>query len=56
MIHAFAARFRTAFSHVGAELRAASGPRLVTLFTGDEPSGRTAERLIATVERNIDVD
>jgi hypothetical protein len=56
VIHAFAARFRSAFNHVAAELRAASGPRLVTLYTGDEPSGRTAERLMATVERSIDVD
>ena len=56
VIHAFTARFRTAFNHVGAELRAASGPRLVTLSTGDEPSGRTIERLVATVERSIDGD
>ncbi len=56
VIHAFTARFRTAFHHVGAELRAASGPRLVTLSTGDEPSGRTVERLVATVERSIDGD
>jgi hypothetical protein len=56
VIHAFTARFRTAFNHVGAELRAASGPRLVTLYTGDEPSTRTAERLLATVERSIDVE
>ncbi len=46
----------SAFNHVGAELRAASGPRLVTLSTGDEPSGRTIERLVATVERSIDGD
>ncbi len=56
VIRAFTARFRTAFNHVGAELRAASGPRLVTLSTGDEPSGRTIERLVATVERSIDGD
>lgn len=56
VIHAFTARFRTAFTHVGAELRAASGPRLVTLSTGDEPSGRTLERLVTTVERSIDGD
>ena len=54
VIQAFTARYRTAFYHVGAELRAASGPRLVTLSTGDEPSERTMERLVATVERNID--
>jgi hypothetical protein len=54
VIQAFTTRYRTAFHHVGAELRAASGPRLVTLSTGDEPSGRTMERLVATVERNID--
>lgn len=56
VIHAFAARYRSAFNHVGAELRAASGPRLVTLSTDDEPSGRTIERLVATVERSIDGD
>ena len=56
VIHAFTARFRTAFHHVGAELRAASGPRLVTLSTGDEPSGRTVQRLVTTVERSIDGD
>ena len=55
VIQAFTARFRTAFHHVSAELRAASGPPLVTLYTGDESTGRTAGRLLATVERGIDV-
>jgi len=55
VIHAFTARFRTAFHHVSAEVRAASGPPLVTLYTGDESTGRTAGRLLATVERGVDV-
>ena len=56
VINAFTARFRTAFGRVSAELRAARGPRLVTLHTGDEPSARTAERLVSTVEQCIDAD
>lgn len=54
VITAFAARFRTAFGRVSAELRAAHGPRLVSLDTSNEPSERTAERLVTTVERSID--
>lgn len=54
VINAFAARFRAAFERVSAELRAARGPRLVSLYTGDEATERTAERLLTAVEGSID--
>src|SRR5205823_794293 len=56
VIHAFTARFRTAFHHVGAELRAASGPRLVTLMSAADGRPTEALRLVVSSRQAVEDD